>query len=386
MYKNTAGNPPSVHYCTSKATTEKIAKLFLDKEVIGFDLEWAPYAYFSNNIKKNVSLVQLACDERIALFHIARFAGNDVDDFVAPTLKKIMESPEITKVGVSVKSDCTRLRKFMGIESRGLFELSHLYKLVRFSVGNVKKIDKRLVSLATQAEDHLQLPLWKGQVRCSDWSARLNDEQLRYAASDSYAGFRLFDVLEGKRKALNPTPPRPAHAELNLPIRMANGQTVATYDDVEEEPAEAATNDSEPADAEEMARDFMNMVIEDKDEGGGAKSEAKKTSAGAACPEVALAESWITEWRSQFPDGYKPKASRPSLRAYSLWHEQGKDVSMAAELLRDPPLQNSTVASYILEAVKAEKLPYNAERLQDVLLFLPDGVRSRYKTWLKLAG
>jgi ribonuclease D len=134
----------------------------------------------ADGVKKNVALVQVASEERIALFHIARYPnGTTVDDVVAPTLKRIMESPKITKVGVSVKGDCTRLRKFMNIESRGIFELSHLYKLVKYSSGDVKKINKVMVNLAQQVREHLQLPLWKGEVRSSDWSQDLNYQQIQ---------------------------------------------------------------------------------------------------------------------------------------------------------------------------------------------------------------
>lgn len=72
--------------------------------------------------------------------------------------------------GVGIKADCTRLRRFLNINSKGLFELSHLYKLVKFSTGDVKKINKMLVSLAQQVQEHLQLPLEKGDVRTGDWS------------------------------------------------------------------------------------------------------------------------------------------------------------------------------------------------------------------------
>ena len=175
-----------VHYCKSKDSTERISQLFLDKEVIGFDIEWMMNATATDGVKKNVALIQIASEERIALFHIARYANaTDVDDFVAPTLKRIMESSDITKVGVSVKGDCTRLRKYLNIEARGIFELSHLYKLVKYSCGDVKKINKVLVNLAQQVKEHLQLPLWKGEVRSSDWSQDLNYQQIQCKPSCS---------------------------------------------------------------------------------------------------------------------------------------------------------------------------------------------------------
>ena len=181
LYRGPLGEKVKVHYCKSLADTERIARHFFDQEVIGFDIEWKSNASAKEGIKKNVALIQLASEERIALFHIARFRGGDtVDNLVPETFKYIMQSPRITKVGVSIKADCTRLRRFMGIESRGLFELSHLYKLVKYSPNDASSVDKRLVRLATQVEEHLGLPLWKGQdVRSSDWSADLNYEQVQ---------------------------------------------------------------------------------------------------------------------------------------------------------------------------------------------------------------
>ena len=186
LYQGPGGEKDKVkvHYCKSRDSTERISQLFLHEEVIGFDIEWTTNATTTDGIKKNVALIQIASEERIALFHIARYANaTNVDDFVAPTFKMIMESPNITKVGVSVKGDCTRLRKFMNIEARGIFELSHLYKLVKFSCGDVRKINKVLVRLAQQVEEHLQLPLWKGEVRSSDWSQDLNYEQIQCESS-----------------------------------------------------------------------------------------------------------------------------------------------------------------------------------------------------------
>ena len=217
----------TVHYCRSVHTTERVLKqYFMDKKVIGFDIEWKPDAYRNMGPRPNVSLVQIASEDRIALFHLALYPkGNKIEDLVAPALKKIMEDPEVTKIGVSIKADCTRVRKFLEIDSHGLFELSHLYKLVKFSESkDFTKINKKLVSLASQVQEHLHLPMYKGDgVRSSDWSKPLNLAQISYAASDSYAGLQLYHTLELKRQALDPIPPRPYHADLNMPIRLAEG-------------------------------------------------------------------------------------------------------------------------------------------------------------------
>jgi len=109
----------------------------------------------------------------------------------------------------------------MGLKPKGFFELSHLFRLVKYSEKEPGKANKGLVALATQVLEQLGLPLSKGPVRCSDWTRPLSPEQVVYGASDAYAGFMLFHVMNNARKALKPTPPLPAFAELFLPIKLA---------------------------------------------------------------------------------------------------------------------------------------------------------------------
>ena len=365
-----------VHYCKNKEDTERVAQLFLEDGVIGFDIEWKVNASAGEGISKNVALVQVASERRVALFHLARFPNaEEPNDFVAPSFKKLMESPKITKVGVSIKGDCTRLRKFLDIHPRGLLELSHLYKLVKYSSGDARKINKVLVSLADQVQEHLQLPLWKGEVRSSDWSQDLNYEQVQYAASDSYAGFHLFHVLEAKRKALNPTPPRPAHAELNLPIRLADGHIVATVDnavDAAEDPTEDFNLSSEIS-IEELARDVEIITIEDHSNDLATQPSSRSTPASSPnqkpislppSPELTIANEWVTQYKSSHT--IQPATKPAELRAYALWHEQNLDVPTVAKVLRRPPLQNATVANYVGRAIQFESLPFRSDRIAEL--------------------
>lgn len=179
IYKGPGGQGVQVHYCKSKHAAENVVKYFVNEPVIGFDIEWKPDSTKNAGIKNNVSLIQIASETRIGLFHIALFPKDTAADLVAPTLKKIMEDPGVTKLGVSIKADCTRLRNYLKIESRSIFELSHLYKLVKYSSsGEYDLINKKLVSVATQAEEHLELPICKGDVRGSDWTKPLSVEQI----------------------------------------------------------------------------------------------------------------------------------------------------------------------------------------------------------------
>jgi hypothetical protein len=221
LYRGPAGQPVVVHYCRSRQTSEKVAALFLNKPILGFDIEWRPQARSTGGIKSNVSLIQLASEDRIALFQLALHKGETAEEILPPSLRCILESPRIKKAGVSIQADFTRLQKFLGITPRGLIELSHWHNLITSSQSDPTRVSKKLVSLGRQVEIHLKLPLRKGDVRVSDWSRELNHEQCFYAAADAYAGFMVYDTLEAKRLAMNPRPPRPEFAELKLPIKLA---------------------------------------------------------------------------------------------------------------------------------------------------------------------
>ncbi|CAG8953331.1 hypothetical protein HYFRA_00003542 [Hymenoscyphus fraxineus] len=241
----------TVHYCRSKLTTERVLeKYFADSKVIGFDIEWMINVHKNSGPKNNVSLIQIANEERVALFHLALYTGYTKEDLVSPLLKQILENPDVTKVGVAIKGDCTRIRKNLDIRPKGLFELSHLFKLVKFSESKeFKQINKKLISLATQVQEHFHLPMFKGgDVRSGAWNKPLDLEQIRYAASDSYAGIQLFLDMEAKRERLDPTPPRPYHAELDIPIRTAEGIEIPTDEpaEVDEDGEEIKPEDPEP--------------------------------------------------------------------------------------------------------------------------------------------
>jgi hypothetical protein len=170
-----------VHYCRTLQSTEETVQLFLGSKVIGFDMEWKAQASNWDSIQSNVSLIQIANEERIALFQVALFKpARSLADLVSPSLKRLIESPDVIKVGVAIKADCTRLRKYLGIDARATFELSHLFKLVKYGRDNPKLVNKRGVNLSEQMREHFGLPLEKSDdVRCGDWSRALNYRQVQ---------------------------------------------------------------------------------------------------------------------------------------------------------------------------------------------------------------
>ncbi|ETS79583.1 hypothetical protein PFICI_09436 [Pestalotiopsis fici W106-1] len=391
---------PTVHYCRSKHTAERVCQqYFKDEKVLGFDLEWVAEASKSSGPRRNVSLIQVASPSRIALFHVALFSK--IDDLVPPTFKKIMEDPEITKVGVWIKGDATRLRTHLGIDSKGLMELSHLYRLVTYSrTGEFRNINKRLIPLATQVEQYLHLPMFKGQdVRSSDWAKQLSMEQVIYSASDAYAGVHLYATLEHHRKQLVPCPPTPHHAELNLPIRLSDGLDLET--DTEEENSETPPDETaeistvlSPAARKRALKAHLRSCRAAVDQVAKALRETEKLLDAVIARDVRVeaAETWATAFITEnyASDPAEPDSTNKAraeghakfieLRAYHLWHTN-KDLSTGdvAALLRSPPLKTTTVADYIFNAVKLENLPVNDSRYSKEVIETKPGRWQKYR-------
>ncbi|KAH7166032.1 ribonuclease H-like domain-containing protein [Dactylonectria macrodidyma] len=362
-----------VHYCTSKHTMEYVCeKYFLNEKVLGFDLEWMAYVKSSAGPRQNVSLIQIASPSRIALFHVARFIK---DDFIGPKFRQIMEDESVSKAGVNIRGDCTRLKTFFGIETKGIFELSHLYKLVKHTKeNNLSLINKRVVAMAIQVKDYLRLPLYKGEsVRTSNWMLALNDSQISYSASDAYAGIQLYYVLDEERQKLDPCPPKPEFIEKRAPAKVVEAAKVD--EDADIEPPDSETNDApEPV------------------------AEATKTPKAVSVPKpkhpvnnrdsrILAAEAQLQVYRSQRNN--RLSVSPSALRAYYIWHTND-DLSpeSVAKLLREPPLKTNTVVTYILDSIAFEKLPYPKERLRDeVLSFLSSNrfVQTKYKALMQEA-
>ena len=383
------GVMPIVKLCTDRATSDKVAAEFLNETIVGFDLEWDSTANSSAGPKRNISLVQVAKKDLIALFQIARFSGENSAELMPPNLKLLIEKASILKTGVNIAGDCTRLRNHFHVDPKGIFELSHAYRLVKYHdgpIGSLRLITKKLVSLATQAEEHLGLPLFKDlSVRSSDWTQPLSAQQTLYAASDAYACYRLFHILDEKRAAMDPAPPRPAAHERGQPIRLAGGQTVAEYladhhvdtaivQEVIRNDTESDSESAEELDLGTTSSESAFGAVSDPELPGDRASSNKKPKAVKG-PELSRAEEQLIYAASVFAEEQQAKLEassgggrkplRRQLQAYFLWHTKALDVSDAARVLLVKP---SSIACYALEAIAVAKLPVDQARVQKEIL------------------
>ncbi|PNS17801.1 hypothetical protein CAC42_3196 [Sphaceloma murrayae] len=374
LYRSPSNEPVKVFYCTNKDWAETVAQMFLGERVVGFDLEWEPNRPLYNDVsdmKNYLSLIQIAAEDKIALFHISMFPGGSPDELMPRSLKVLLESESTLKVGVHVGGDSTRLLKCFGFSGKGYIELSHCYKLVKYHDDQPESINRLLVKLETQVQEILGYPLLKDAVRTSAWSTRLSKEQQDYAATDAYAGYQLFRELEALRQAMDPTPPRPAFYELRQPILLADGQRPPKA------PGQTQVEDSQipgdtKADAEPYATasswlhpDCENVGLEEQPPAAGSNGQPINE-------HLAAAEAWCISYKVRRDQTGLAAAKRSSLTAYALWHHHEQEPAQIAEIMRSPALKINTVNSYIVDAVSFDRsLPYDSLRLKQIITSMP---------------
>ncbi|KKY30523.1 putative 35 exonuclease helicase [Diaporthe ampelina] len=267
---------------------------------------WSHRLYRGPKDQPRIGLIQIACEDKIALFHIGLHSGSTAKDLLAPALRKIIEDLAIAKCGVAVHdADFARLRFWFGLKPRGALELSHLHNLVSFAASDPAKCTTKLRRLTAQVEQHLGLPLHKGKVRTSNWIEPLSKDQVNYAAADAYAGFMLFHSMNAQRMGMNPTPPLPVYAETyddavqpKLPRRRRGMllQLVPVHGDVEptnvlhfyKAPGEAVEDQSDVPSAEGGTEPVQhNQAAED---------EQTSLPADDTCGYVRIAATRSTGW------------------------------------------------------------------------------------------
>lgn len=392
-----------VHYCKNASTAEQALQTLLGEKILGLDLEWETRSYKNAGVRKNVSLVQLASPSRVVLLHLAMYPR---DEFVTPTLRKIIEDPDVLKLGVCIKGDCTRLRNYLGLDARGVFELSHLFKQVRYSASQPHLVDKRPINLAALCKEVFGLPMLKdADVRMSSWGQSLDLDQINYSVSDAYSAVQIFSTLDYQREQMCPKPDLPFPVEANKLIPLPDGVKYAKKSSsskpsipiIDAAPADTARDTGTNCeiltdldintemfveDEEGLWGDFSKLgldSVEKLDEEVSTATATIETATGAAeavsssAPQatstpdfrVLAAEACLAAYQqSKEANGIKLNAAPAALTAYFIWQaDTNLNFGDVASLLRDPPLKTSTVASYIVSSVEAEYLPFDENRL-----------------------
>lgn len=152
------------------------ADFILKHEVVGFDTE--SRAVFQKGVKNSISLLQLSAGEKAFLFRINKFK-------LSRKVIKILQSPEIKKIGVAVKDDISELQSVGKFKAGGFIDLQSI-------VGEWGIAELGLQKMSAIV---LEGRLSKAQ-RLSNWNATvLTEAQLAYAATDAWVCCSIYNKL-----------------------------------------------------------------------------------------------------------------------------------------------------------------------------------------------
>lgn len=160
--------------------TAKSAIHFINNQsIVGFDTETRPS--FRKGKSNNVSLVQISTLNHSFLFRINKLGFID-------ELKSLLENPNITKIGLSLKDDFNVLHKIAQFTPQGFIELQSFVKKYKITDCSLQKIYAIIFNERISKSQRL-----------SNWEANiLSPSQQNYASIDAWACLRIYKyLLEG---------------------------------------------------------------------------------------------------------------------------------------------------------------------------------------------
>ncbi|KAL9551157.1 hypothetical protein MBANPS3_004400 [Mucor bainieri] len=173
---------------------KRLRQMTKTEKIFGVDLEWPP-TFIKGQSEKKTSLVQICSANNILLIQLGRMHGFPSE------LKRFFEDKQVLKSGVNIGADGLKLYRDFGIKTNGLVELRDVAE----SVKSPKLKISHLRSLRALTGIFLDQNMAKGKVRLSNWSRPdLSDTQIKYAALDAYASYKLYVVLNELRDQSKP--------------------------------------------------------------------------------------------------------------------------------------------------------------------------------------
>ncbi|KAG1763785.1 hypothetical protein EDD22DRAFT_885926 [Suillus occidentalis] len=285
---------------------------------LGFDLEWR-VLWNSGAQERRTALVQLCDKSTILLIHVSQMKR------FPERVLEVIESPNIIKTGANIHNDGEKLYRDFGITTRGLVELGALAHVADDNFSSIYK--RRIVSLAKMTTLYLECNLVKSKERTCNWEANLNDKMVQYAANDVHVGLmvhmKLLELAKAGNKELDPNKYTSSVDPLS---QRANSIKVI----------------ASPTPLESNASNIPSL---------------------APVPP---------------PPQY--------MRAYNLWHHRDTPLDKMCDILktggRVEPLKESTVISYVVGAIQADRsLPFDMSKLLE-LVKMEAGSWSRHREWL----
>ena len=171
----------SIHVVSTPAEAERAATYLKTCPLLGIDTETRPS--FTRGHSHKVALLQVATDDRCFLFRLNQTG------LTLPVIL-LLESSQITKVGLSLKDDFHALRQRAPFQPRAYIELQELVREFGIEEMSLQKVYAILF--------HQRIS--KSQ-RLTNWEAdALTNAQQQYAATDAWACLSIYHRLMELRR------------------------------------------------------------------------------------------------------------------------------------------------------------------------------------------
>lgn len=143
---------------------------------VGVDTESKPA--FKKGVYNYVALIQLYIPGKCFLIRLNKTGMTD--EFV-----EFLENPKITKVGLALRDDIKDLQKLRPCRPVNFLELQTFVKAFNILDNSLRKITA--ITLGFRISKSSQVSNWEAQV--------LDDQQLRYAATDAWVCIKIYNKL-----------------------------------------------------------------------------------------------------------------------------------------------------------------------------------------------
>jgi ribonuclease D len=165
-----------IHLITQRDDYLRAIDALARERVLGFDTETRPA--FKKGQEYKISLLQLSTKEDAYLFRLNKYSFEN-------ELRDLLADSGIVKTGVAVRDDIRGLRKLNPFSPGNFVEIANLGKKLEIKQLGLRSL--AAIVLGVQISKQFKLTNWEKQD--------LNEDQLRYAATDAWIGLSLYEKL-----------------------------------------------------------------------------------------------------------------------------------------------------------------------------------------------
>lgn len=168
--------PGCVEIVDTEAKTSEACAYLIGQKFLGFDTETRPS--FKPGVVNKTALLQLSSFDRCFLFRLSQVK-------ITKELVRVLESPDVMKIGAAVRDDIKGLQHLRFFNPRNFVDLQNIAPQWGIEEKSVKKLAGIVLGRSVS----------KAQ-RLSNWeAANFTPAQIGYAATDAWVCLKIYDEL-----------------------------------------------------------------------------------------------------------------------------------------------------------------------------------------------